>query len=217
MSDEDEKAWAEYAVGGEHGPGPVTYRGAFMAGRASVQAENEKLRQVARASVRRLEKAAQYCGDPQHPLWDGGRVSAEARRRVDGLVEILDPFRPELEDASDEDWDRIYNLDPIDGFVSDYEERMEAERDALRAENADLKEDEQEALAERNAALKQRDALRAQLDGMTTEWGIQPGVFDSAYTVPHPDEESARNWVEVGDKVVRRLVGPWMPVVEGDD
>jgi hypothetical protein len=114
----------------------------------ALTAENERLRTVARAAVRRLEKAAQFCGDPQHPRWDGGRTSTEARRRIDGLLAILDPFRPELEDATDEDWDRVYKLDPIDAYVSDYEERMEARATAAEAE---------------------RDALQAQLDSMTVE------------------------------------------------
>jgi hypothetical protein len=70
-------------------------------------------------------------------------------------------------------------------------ERVAARKNLERAERAEA----------------ERDALRAQLDAMTTEWGARFG--DRTYNYG-PDAIQAR--ATRGDVAVRRLVGPWVDV-----
>lgn len=64
-------------------------------------------------------------------------------------------------------------------------------------------------------AREERDALRAQLDSMTTEWGVAYKGFVSAEAVMEIGyEDVAHAHVGEGDVVVKRLAGPWVEVTD---
>lgn len=62
----------------------------------------------------------------------------------------------------------------------------------------------------------ERDALWAQLDGMTTEWGTSYSLSaDPGFAFEEYDsEEQARQMLDDGDRLIKRLVGPWVEVTD---
>jgi len=73
------------------------------------------------------------------------------------------------------------------------------------------------------AVLAERDALRAQLDSMTTEWGVDYEGHDVRPPLyPADTEDSARDYATAREAassslrfaVKRRLVGPWVEVTD---
>lgn len=67
----------------------------------------------------------------------------------------------------------------------------------------------------KNDLIAERDALQAQLDSMTTAWGVG---FGGVRVARFPSEGEAREYLgrTPGHVLVQRLVGPWVEV-EGDN
>jgi hypothetical protein len=94
-----------------------------------VEQPTEDPHKVARIVLDRLRRATLLIGDPQHPRWSA--QEGIARQRLDDLLSVLDPFRPELDNdevlEDDELWNTVYMMDPVDAYVAQ-SERIALER-----------------------------------------------------------------------------------------
>jgi len=87
----------------------------------------------------------------------------------------------------------------------------------LVAENAKLLEAMSLVRAEAiTKTVHQRDALQAQLDGMTTEWGTEnlESKFGPDRDVWETEADARWSAKEYGETLIQRRVGPWVEVSE---
>lgn len=106
---------------------------------------------AALALYSRVQTALDRIGDPQHPRW----ITKEQRQIINAVLDALEPANV-VWDKTDEDslaipnWqhrqfvmDALYRIDPVDGWVDEYEQRA-----LERAEAAEKRVHELEELLE---------------------------------------------------------------------